>query len=123
MEIYDQTDRWWAACPIHGKHAMPSGSCHECAMLQPKPTFHARLKLTWVRQTERSHIYEIRFPDRTRCDTIAIPKFTRDPNYCLPTTKPPKELECEIREKGEITPEPYGSSWVAPDPEWERDKD
>jgi hypothetical protein len=29
--------RWWAACPEHGKNQFPSGSCHECAMLQPPP--------------------------------------------------------------------------------------
>lgn len=28
---------WWANCPEHGKRKFPDGSCHECAMLQPKP--------------------------------------------------------------------------------------
>src|SRR5205814_837033 len=27
----------WADCPEHGNDKFPSGSCHECAMLQPPP--------------------------------------------------------------------------------------
>jgi hypothetical protein len=69
------------------------------------PQFHARLKLTWVRQTDKHHIYSIRFPGQARASVVAIPKFgqpTRYPNasYCLPTTKPPKELIVEISEIG-----------------------
>jgi hypothetical protein len=30
-------NRFWAACPEHGDDRFPSGSCHECAMLQPPP--------------------------------------------------------------------------------------
>ena len=59
--------------------------------------FRAKLKLTWVRQTEKHHIYLIRFPDSTKGDTIRIPKHGA-PNQSLPSTKPPKELEVEIRE-------------------------
>jgi len=58
----------------------------------------AKLTLTWVRQTDKHHIYSLRFPDSTKGDTIRIPKVGRT-NYCLPTTKPPRELEVEIREK------------------------
>lgn len=29
--------KWWAGCPEHGRKAMPDGSCHECAMLMPRP--------------------------------------------------------------------------------------
>ena len=61
--------------------------------------FHAKLKLTWVRQTDKHHIYLIRFPDSTKGDTIRIPKVGK-PSYSLPTTKPPKELIVEISEIG-----------------------
>lgn len=58
---------------------------------------NAKLKLTWVRQTPQFHIYEVRFPNVKRADTIAIPKSNPNPNYCLPTTHPPKELVMEIK--------------------------
>lgn len=34
--IQAAADRWWSACPDHGHQLLPSGSCHECAMLQPE---------------------------------------------------------------------------------------
>ena len=47
-----QEPRWWAACPEHGKNQFPSGSCHECAMLQP-----ASQEDDWTRNydEERDH--------------------------------------------------------------------
>ena len=33
----DSDAHWWAGCPEHGRQQHPSGSCHECAMLQPPP--------------------------------------------------------------------------------------
>jgi hypothetical protein len=61
----------------------------------------AKLTLKWVRQTALHHIYEMKFPHQSRASIISIPKHEKDPNYCLPTTKPPRELEVEIREVGE----------------------
>jgi hypothetical protein len=61
---------------------------------------HAKLTLTWVRQTTLHHIYEVKFPGQSRASIVSIPKNNPDPNYCLPTTKPPKELICEISEVG-----------------------
>jgi len=72
--------------------------------------FHTRLKLTWVRQTDKHHIYSLKFPGQARASIVSIPKHGA-PNQSLPTTKPPRELECEIKE------------WEAPDPDWEREKD
>lgn len=63
--------------------------------------FHARLKLTWVRQTEKYHIYSIRFPGSTKGDTIRIPKHGA-PDQSLPTTHPPRELIVEISEVGSL---------------------
>jgi hypothetical protein len=63
--------------------------------------FHAKLTLTWVRQTDKHHIYLVRFPDSTKGDTIRIPKHGT-PNYSLPTTHPPKELIVEISEVGSL---------------------
>jgi len=63
--------------------------------------FHARLKLTWVRQTDKHHIYSLKFPDSTKGDTIRIPKHGA-PNQSLPTTKPPRELIVEISEIGSL---------------------
>ena len=39
MQTHTQppADRWWQDCPDHGHQLLPSGSCHECAMLQPEP--------------------------------------------------------------------------------------
>jgi hypothetical protein len=62
--------------------------------------FHAKLKLTWVRQTEKHHIYSLKFPNQARSSIISIPKIG-DHGYALPTTHPPRELEVEIREVGE----------------------
>jgi len=78
----------------------------------PNQQFHARLKLTWVRQTEKHHIYSLKFPGQARSSIIQIPKFGGVSNsqtvvatpstYCLPTTKPPKELLVEISEIGSM---------------------
>lgn len=60
--------------------------------------FHARLKLTWVRQTEKHHIYTLKFPGQARASVVSIPKFGPNSTSTLPTTKPPRELEVEIKE-------------------------
>jgi len=60
--------------------------------------FHAKLKLTWVRQTEKHHIYTLKFPGQARASIISIPKMNSNPLWCLPTTKPPRELIIEISE-------------------------
>jgi hypothetical protein len=64
--------------------------------------FHAKLKLTWVRQTEKHHIYTLKFPGQSRASVISIPKSNSNHHCCLPTTKPPKELIVEISEIGSL---------------------
>jgi len=62
--------------------------------------FHARLKLTWVRQTDKHHIYSLKFPGQARASIIQVPKFGLYAEQSLPTTKPPRELDVEISEVG-----------------------
>jgi hypothetical protein len=64
-------------------------------------SFHAKLKLTWVRQTDKHHIYSFKFLGQARSSIIQIPKFGQ-PNQSLPTTKPPRELIVEISEIGSL---------------------